>query len=235
MKYFALIFFCIFSLHATEDPPSFAVFTPPKTWEIVSPETLPGHVVVSFVGKSRKELAPSINLAIEEISCSSAEYLKIVKNLNRSHSGNKWRDLGKFKTEAGEAHLSEIETKIPSGTVRLLQLIFVHDNRAYILTAGALKEEFARHYQEFEGALKSFSITKDLFSCITNNEKKEKLLEAIAHLKENKLSRDAFLNPQFQESTWIPFQNQFLKDSIEQGAYFQLLALQQIASQLLIE
>ncbi len=132
-------------------------------------------IKIGFVGPATKELPPSLNLAVEEISpqISLETYVLAAKKRHTADPHNKWRDLGSFSTKAGLAKLSEIESQLPIGKVRRLQLIFIHNAHAYILTAGALKEEFSKFYPDFEKAFKSFTLEKDLSQTLSS-EKKEK-------------------------------------------------------------
>jgi len=207
------------------------LFVPPENWELLDPTSLPPCVKVSFSGKSSKSYPPSINLAQEEIKCSAVEYVKIVKKIQVENPTHRLRDLGKIKTRSGEGRLLEIQQPTSDGPMRLLQLIFIDNQTAYILTAASLKEEFPKYTHDFQKALESFSLTSDLLSEVddpllqkTVSQEKEKLLA-------KRVTQEEFLSPTFQTKVWLPFQTQFLKQSAVMGSYWQLLLLQEIAQQ----
>lgn len=134
-----------------------ARFTPPKGWRMAEPDKLPPHVQIMVVGEGKLEFPPSINLSTEEYAGTLDDYLKIVKKINDDNEAV-WKDLGKIKTEAGEASLSQAENITQYGSVRMMHVILVKDGMVYILTAGALKSEFSMHYKDFFEAFRSFSI-----------------------------------------------------------------------------
>ncbi len=159
---------------------TYCYFIPPKGWEFANPEKRPGHVHIQFLGKNTKGFTPSINLASEPAQLSMHEYLKTVKKIHESDRTNSWRDLGKIKTQSGEAYLTEIESRNTSGAVRILQLLLLKDRTVYILTASALKEEFAAFYKDFERAFKSLTVTHDLIGAVPQAERQGKLRAALA-------------------------------------------------------
>ena len=132
-----------------------ARFTAPKGWRLAEQDILPPHVQVMVVGEGKKEFPPSINLSTEEYQGTLQEYLQIVKNINQKR-GSEWKDLGKIKTKAGEASLSQANVLTKWGPVRMMHVILVKDNTVYILTASALQNEFSSHYKEFLESLRSF-------------------------------------------------------------------------------
>ena len=69
------------------------------------------------VGKSSKEMPPSINLGYEEFQGSLKDYLKIVQDFNRSQ-GDTWRDLGTVQTKAGPGSLSQLDMKSQWGNLK---------------------------------------------------------------------------------------------------------------------
>jgi hypothetical protein len=148
------------SIQSALTQPGSVSFTPPAGWKIADPKALSPYVKIMVVGKGEKEFPPSINLAIDPFKGSLKEYLKIVKRYNDSQKAE-WKDLGTIMTGAGEASLSQVDTKTKWGVEREMQLIFIRDGSAYILTAAALKDEFANHYNEFFAALKSVRINPE--------------------------------------------------------------------------
>lgn len=138
-------------------------FTPPKEWKPLNSVEIQKkyhHVKLGYTGKSKKGLPPSLNLAIEKIgTLSLVEYLNAVKQIHESDAHNlEWKNLGSFSTQAGKATLTQVERRTEWGKVLLLQLIFIANQNAYVLTASALKEEFVLFYKEFETAFRSFKL-----------------------------------------------------------------------------
>jgi hypothetical protein len=129
-------------------------FTPPKDWKFAEAQSLPKSVRALVVGKGAREFPPSINLGIEPYKGTLKEYLKIVKAINDTQ-GAEWKDLGTILTDAGEASLSQLDTKGEWGDVRMMHVILLKEEVIYILTAASLKEEFPKFYQEFFRAMRS--------------------------------------------------------------------------------
>jgi hypothetical protein len=212
-------------------------FMPPKEWGLADPRQLSPKVMVGFLGKPHKGFCPSMNLAIEETYVSLTEYLKAVKKLHEADHQNRWRELGKIKTKAGTAALTEIDTKSDAGPIRILQLIFLQEGHAYILTAASLKENFANFYQDFLESFRSLNITPDLLSVFSATPKKTLLEEKIQQINEawltaikgqDKEEKALFAEKTFQELHWIPFQDFVLKECSELGPHWQLLFLRNL-------
>lgn len=135
-----------------------AEFTPPLGWKGADPAILPKHVKMMAVGKGSHTLPPSINLGCENFSGSLDDYLKIVKDFNKSQK-DPWTDLGTIETKSGPASLSQVDMASEWGTIRQLHVILLKDGIIYILTAAALKEEFSQFYPLFFESLKSLKIS----------------------------------------------------------------------------
>jgi hypothetical protein len=135
-----------------------AQFTPPSEWRSADPAILPKHVKIMVVGQGSHEMPPSINLGYEEFSGSLKDYLKIVKEFNKSQ-GDPWTDLGTIETKSGPASLSQVDMASEWGTIRQMHVILLKDSVIYILTAAALKEEFPKFYPAFFESLKSLQIS----------------------------------------------------------------------------
>lgn len=239
------ILFCSFILISTSlfskiDPtppstytPTYCFFLPPKGWEIADPNALSQHVKIAFLKKGNKGFCPSINLAIEETQASLNEYLKAVKAIHERDRRNEWRSLGKVRTQAGLAQLTEIDSVTEFGPIRMLQLIFLKQGYAYVLTTAALKEEFSEHYKDFQSTFRSLTLTTDLAESIPQLERREtlkkeqfKLLsvwENISDTQENPLSFQE--NTTFQTSHWQPFQQLIIDHFQDMGPYWQALIL----------
>jgi hypothetical protein len=180
-------------------------FIPPPGWDLADPARLSPRVKVGFLGQSSKGLLPSVNLATEKVSISLKEYIAAVKTIHEADPSTKWRDLGAYKTPFGEGRLTEVETKIGCGIARRMQLIVIHENVAYILTVGALKEEFSKHYKTFEAVFRSLCITDDLVAAVPPQ--KQALLRQLIE----------------EKASWETIISNFA----EMGAYWQILFLQE--------
>ncbi len=213
MKVLLVISFLLLSTIGWAEEELFCFFIPPEKWEAVDPSKLNRYVRVGFAGKGSGNFRPTINLAIENIGDSSLKsYLKAVKEIHESDKNTLWRDLGKFETAAGCAELTEITTKTQLGELRLLQLILLHDKKAYLMTGGMPTEEFALHRAPILKAFRSLTLTSNLFSTFPNLEKREKLEKAFANLKEVGLNT---------------FQQMVLEEGKEMGLHWQIVVLQE--------
>lgn len=222
-------------------PPSHCFFTPPSGWDIADPRSLSPRVKIAFLKSTSNGFCPSINLAIEETSVTLNEYLKAVKAIHEQDRSNHWRALGKVKTNAGLAQLTEIDSKTEWGPIRLLQLIFLKDGQAYVITASALREEFSNYYKEIQCAFRSLTLSSDLLGNIPQTERRE-MLKTKQHLlmqaAEKMLTTSAenknlLEDPLFQEKHWIPFQQSVLSSFNDMGAFWQLLILRNAQEKLL--
>jgi hypothetical protein len=135
-----------------------ATFTPPKDWKKADDSALAKSVKEAFFTKSKKEIPPSINLALEKVSLTAHEYLKAVQKTHESDPKNRWRKLGSIKTSSGTAYLTSLDTETPAGTVRILQSILLDSGTAYILTGAALQEEFPLYQKEFLDSFQSLVV-----------------------------------------------------------------------------
>lgn len=132
-----------------------AAFTPPSGWRIADNKALPPSVKIMVVGKGEHEFPPSINLGTEQFNGTLKDYLKVIKTINDAQ-GATWKDLGLIRTEAGDASLSQLDTKTEWGDVRMMHVILVKNGTVYILTSAALQSEFPKFYKDFFNAMKSF-------------------------------------------------------------------------------
>lgn len=142
---------------ATE--PGSVMFDPPAGWKMADPKVLSQHIKIMVVGDTQGAFPPSINLAWDPFKGTLKEYLKMVKSFNDSQNAD-WKDLGTIATKAGNASLSQVDTKTKWGVERQMQVIFLKDEKAWILTCSALKDEFARYYKDFFEAIKSLRINE---------------------------------------------------------------------------
>ncbi len=208
-------------------------FIPPEHWDIADPKTLSPKVKMAFLKNSGKGFCPSINLAIEETDVSLTDYLKAVKAIHEQDRNNHWRPLGKVRTAAGLAQLTEIDSTTEWGPIRILQMILIKDKHAYVLTAAALKEEMSNYYQDIQSAFRSFTLSNDLLGNIPQLERREMLKQKQADLftaaekySQSPSSRkNLFEDSSFQEQHWTPFQKNVLDNFGDMGAFWQILFL----------
>lgn len=161
-------------------------FIPPSGWEIAQLKTPSPHVKIGFLGKGSGEFRPSINLAIEEnIDVSLKEYVKAVKELQAEDITSQWRDLGVFPLKCGKAKLIEITNKSAWGEIKVLQLLFVADDTAYILTAAVHKDDFLKFQKELIQSFSSLTLAEDLFSEIPDLAKRSAFTSFFSKLGSN--------------------------------------------------
>lgn len=141
------------------------IFTPPKGWVAADSSQLPPSVKMMFIGKSNLSLPPSLNLGMESFEGSLQEYLATVERINRS-LGAEWEDLGFIQVLAGKASLSQVDAQTEWGMVRMMHIILVEHGYAFILTAAALKDDFAKYYEDFFHSFKSLKF-------VSSEEKKQ--------------------------------------------------------------
>jgi len=206
-------------------------FIPPEGWEIADPRSLSSKVKIAFLKKSMNGFCPSINLAVEDTDATLNEYLKAVKAIHEQDRTNQWRALGKVRTGAGLAQLTEVDSTTEWGPVRILQLILVKEGHAYVLTAAALKEEISNYYKDFQSSFRSFTLSNDLFSNVPQTERRQLLKQQQFDLfaaSEN-FYRSQKKNPMqdqdFKEQHWLPFQTTILDEFGDMGAFWQILVL----------
>ncbi|MBS0620778.1 MAG: hypothetical protein JSS61_04895 [Verrucomicrobia bacterium] len=223
----SLLFLCT---SAYADPISY--FLPPSQWQIAPPEKLSSRVKMAFMKKTSSGLCPSINLAVERTDATLGEYLKAVKETYERDRNKHWRALGKVKTAAGLAQLTEVDLPSEWGPVRILQQIFLKEGHAYILTAAALREEFAEHYKEIQTSFRSFTLTNDLLSTIPELQRRSLLKEKQEHLLLAALD-DSFDEENFQKECWLPFQEMILSQFSDMGPFWQTLILKTSRSALI--
>jgi hypothetical protein len=216
-------------------------FIPPENWDIVDPKTLSPKVKMAFLKNSGKGFCPSINLAVEETDVSLSDYLKAVKAIHEQDRNNHWRPLGKVRTAAGLAQLTEIDSTTEWGPVRILQLILMRDKCAYVLTAAALKEEISHYYQEIQCAFRSLTLSHDLLSAIPQLERREMLKQqqvelfaaAKKHLQSSTQKKNLFEDSSFEQHYWSAFQKTLLDNFGDMGAFWQILFLRNTREKIL--
>jgi hypothetical protein len=262
VKKIFLAFFTCFSicLHAitgestsqtTEKPTDkpFVIFTPPTGWKLAPTDQLPESMVTMVIGKGNHPLPPRLNLTTEPYTKSLKDYLKIVKNINSEH-GYDWKDLGMIRTPSGNGNLSQVDTRSEWGEIREMRVILLKDKHIYILTALAMKEEFALFYKDFFTAFRSLQVVNSLYDLLTPQDKKQ-LQEAVAKLetewqnnyankvtaestdKQVEILQQTFSSKEFQASVWAPFVTMFTQKYEAVGAEWQSIFLEKLEDQLM--
>jgi hypothetical protein len=142
---------------ALSKEPGAVMFTPPQGWLLADPKALPSSIKIMVVGKGAHEYPPSMNLAYEKYSGTLQDYLQLISVINKK-KGAEWKDLGKIRTQAGDASLSQVDSRTQWGEERQMHVIFLNQGVVYILTAAALKNEFPKFYKDFFDAFRSLKI-----------------------------------------------------------------------------
>jgi hypothetical protein len=221
----------------------FYYFIPPERWDVVDPSKLRPMIKIAFVEHSMKPFKPSLNLGIQKTSTSLAEYLQEAKKQHLLNRNKKWNELGYVNTQAGQAHLSQIDEKMQVGDIRSMQCILVKEGYAYVITAVSLREDFSNYHNEFLKAFESFTICDDMLSSIhsevlkaTYHAKVEKLLkEWSIFLASNKPKplEDSFTDKRFQRGFWRDFEKFLSKSFKDQGLVWQVMASKEVRKLLL--
>jgi len=185
------------------DEPGALTFRPPQGWKIANPEELSPRVKLMVVGTSRSYYPPSINIGTEPYKGSLRDYLRMVKRVNES-LGSQWKDLGTIQTQSGKASLSQVDMNTEWGPVRLMHVVMVKNRTVYVVTAGALKEEFSDNYKDFFDAFKSIKLNPDVFELVSDPKERQKL-EAEYQKLIRKQDKIAFESEEFQTKHWTPF------------------------------
>ncbi|HSX38815.1 MAG TPA: hypothetical protein VLE95_08350 [Chlamydiales bacterium] len=215
-RFFRLLFLFPILLFCLEP---IALFDPPEGWECAFPDKLSPCVQIGFLGKGATPFRPSINLAVEEIDVDLKQYVKAVKAIHLSEKGTSWSDLGKFNTRSGIGRLTEIRSHSQMGQVKMLQLLFVKDHYAYILTGAAIKDEFLKFQEDFIKTFQSLHFIPHLFSPLPF-EKQELFQKFFANLGKQSSKEEA-------DAQWLDLQNLVVQDGKEMGNYWQILVLKQ--------
>lgn len=211
MRLFLVLLAFISIAHARQ-----CYFFPPSGWEIAQLKTPSPHVKIGFIGKGSTDFRPSINLAFEEVDVSLKDYIKAVKELQLADPTTKWRDLGKFPTQAGTGRLTEMSNTSPWGEIKIYQAIVVENNQAYILTAAVLKEDFPKFQAELMKSFRSLALTDDIWTPIPDANQRGQFQSFFTSLG----------SYEDKEEEWENLQKQV--ESISQlGPYWQFLALQE--------
>ncbi len=192
---------------------------PPQDWEIAFPNTLSSCIQIGFLGKGSSPFRPSINLATEEVFVGLKQYVKAARAMHLEEPGMTWRDLGKFTTQSGEGRLIEITRESPLGVVKMLQLLLVKDNTAYIATGAASKSDFLACQAVFTKTFQTLTIADHLFSLLPEEHRAplETFFKALA--------TGAFSESE-KKALWVDLQQMVLEKK-DMGGQWQFLVLKE--------
>ena len=226
----------------TSDENSISSFTPPKGWRLADSASLPPTVKVMVVGKGQYPFPPSMNLSTEPYKGTLKQYLKTIKSMNDSQ-GYEWKDLGMMETQAGPASLSQVDTQTEWGNVRMMHVILLKNERIYILTSSALRDEFSKFYKDFFNAMKSLKLNTNFIEAVAPplqgqlklayekliSQWKERVAAKIKEypsLSQDKIKSQTFKEEYFQKNEWIPYKEMIETKFADMGADWQTMALQ---------
>lgn len=205
----------------------FYYFDPPKDWSpALNLEKQSEFVKIIFFSKGKTEYPNNMNLAMEplENSLSLKGYVKIAKDLHVDDRDTEWRDLGSFQTKSGKGQLTEITTKNEFGIVKQLQLIFLKNSMAYILTGAAIKEDFPKVRNLLIRSFRTLKVTKDWTKTLTKPALKTKVLKAYENLEALYQDKE---KTDLRESSWKTFENLISTECKDMGFCWQFLFLQE--------
>lgn len=135
---------------------------PPKGWECINdPQQLPQKVKVIFVGSSgqgNNPFTPSLNLATEVTALSLKEYAAQAKAYHESRAGTRCTVIGTIQTNAGPAHMLQIDRSSQWGDIRFIQAMYIQGTEAFVITATCLKSDFSILSSQIFKAIQSFSL-----------------------------------------------------------------------------
>lgn len=190
------------------------IFQPPTDWEIAQLKVPAPNIHIGFLSKGTDGFRPSINLATEDVEVSLKEYVKAVKEIHTADPKIRWRDLGKFATQAGEGRLIELSNSSPWGKMKIFQAIVVKEGTAYILTAAVLNEDLSKYQASILNSFHSLTLIPDLWTPITDSEKRKEIQNLFASLGKT----DDIENQKLRLQQLVDSHSQL-------GPYWQFLAL----------
>ncbi len=142
------------------------VFTPPKGWNLLSPQGDAPCIILTFVSPS-KSYPPSLSLAKEAYTGSTKSYLGAAKKLLKKDAAA-FRELGTEKTKAGNATLFQMEYSTPHGLFSTLVAIYFSQTNAYTLSFAVKKDAFSLLVEDFNTTISSAALTQHLGDVLTS-------------------------------------------------------------------
>ncbi|NGX55815.1 MAG: hypothetical protein K1060chlam5_00042 [Candidatus Anoxychlamydiales bacterium] len=225
MKFFLLFLFFITSFFANE---KYAYFIEPKDYQIVNPNAYTKHVKIGFIKKSLSSFSNSINLATQETSLNIDEYSKEVERTINQDENSKWSKIGFFKTKNYSVYLAKIEKLTKFGNVQMLQMYYIENNFAYVITAASLKENFLKNLKIFKEVIESFEISDDIFSFLHSSQSEDIKKEYFDCIKINKDKNKKFIYKNLKE-----FEKIISKKKFRLSNHFKFMLLKDLSNKLL--
>lgn len=234
------------------DESGIVLFNPPIGWALADQKILPPSVKLMVVGKGSATFPPSMNLSTQPYNGTLKQYLKLIKTINDSQ-GYEWKDLGTIKTEAGNASLSQVDTKNEWGEIRQMHVVLLKNKQIYILTGAALREEYSQFYKVFFESFRSLRVDKNVFEMIKKPQQRAKLQTTVEQLNAqwvilvNKqkqrhpeipleiINTQVFEDPIFQVEYWKPFEKLIDVEFKDMGKNWQEFVLSKIQNDLFIK
>jgi len=219
--FFCILIFFLFQKVFALNSEKIAFFIPPDKWEIANPKLYPPYIEISFIKKSISTCRPTLNLAIQKTVLNLDEYTNEAKKTHTNEPQTICRILDKIKLPQGLVNICQINKTTNSVNFELLQMIFVKNNYAYVLTGACKKDEILKNYKIFMKVFRSFQLIDDLFSLVTHKQQKEELIQ-----KFNKLSISLKTSNKKQIKKNIAYFEKFLdKKFTNLGKYFYILLI----------
>lgn len=220
-KLFFIILICIIQKLFSSPVPYFYV---PHDWEMVDPKHYSDLIKISFVKNQKTFIRPSINLAIQKTSLTLNEYVNIAKQNHMADSQTNFIILDKTQLKQGEAIICKIDKTSESLDLDMLQMIFIKDEYAYVLTGATKKNDMVSYYKMFMKSFLSFELVDDVFLLISNQREKKDLLLKIDDIK----SSSNILKKREKQKKLKSFEKYLDKKFQNLGKYFQILVFQNV-------
>jgi len=196
----------------------------PINWAAANPKNYPKYIKISFVENKKSVCKPSLNLAIEPTSLNLDDYAAEATKIYINDPKTNYQMLEKIPLKQGKAFLCKINKNVNKVDFEMLQMIFIKNNIAYVLTGACKKNDMIENYRLFMKAFLTFETTDDIFSLINDEMKKEELKKLISNLDKNLKGS----NKAQKQKNLISFEK-FLDKKFENlGKYFQVLLLEYI-------
>lgn len=199
-------------------------FIAPQKWQVVNPKHYPPYVKISFVKKEISVCRPTLNLAMQKTSLTLDEYAREAQKIHVKGRDATYKILQKIPLSQGPAVICKIDKKTNDADFEMLQMLFVKEDFAYVITGGCKKSEMLNYYRTFMDVFLSFQPMDDLFSLVSDKEKKEQLT-----LKFNDLRASLKdLNEKQSKKKLALFEKYLDKKFANLGKYFQILLIKKV-------
>ena len=218
-KIFSFIVLCFVSSLLADTEPFFIC---PKNYEIANPKTYNKYIKIAFSKNEKSICRPTLNLSIQKTVLTLDEYTKEAQNIHQKTGNTTYTILGKIDLDQGKASLSQIDQNIHSTNFQMLQMIFIKDKKAYIITASSKKDQMLHNYQTFLDTFSSFKIVDDLFLLVSDKSKQNYLKQKYSSF----ITSSKKLSDKQIKKNLISFEKYLENNFQNLGKYFQVLLLQ---------